>query len=1450
MIRSIRPILIFFATGVALLVTLFCLVLILIQTGPGQKILENTLNRALDREPVQVVVTGISGRIPFDLSVDKIEVKDDQGTWLSISQTRLRWSLWQLLKGSIHIHEAGAAWIDLKRSPSPVEREREPWSPEIPRWTWPLPPLTMERLYLEEILISDSILDEQMSLNLEAELVADSQGFSLAGLELNRTDQPVTLVKLKAALTRDPYYLDLDLHIFDAGTLNSFLDIPGWPHQVELTLAGSGPVDTWEAHLFLDGQDAFHADLGLSLEKEDLYFLTGLGEVYVNPELVPMHGFDLTGNAMKLDFKTGFKSGERIILDRLDITSPAIKLAASADLAISDMELRADLDLELQDINPFLQHTDFTSSQPLVLSAAAKGPATRLAVNTQARLGGISGHGLSLDELDLTSHLSLGHESSLPASLLASLKVRGAELEQYQELPQEFGIDLNLSYTSEKILLADVATLTSQDLNADLQGYFDPETLDYAAELEISVNDVQNFIPGPEDPFFKSHLAAHIEAHGSVQHHSHFAKANISLSELNSNQEIVAVLLGPNPRLNAKISLDEHLDLQILEAEVVAGEFNLDGSGRIGLRTGDLDAEALLDIHGLVNAGLAVGQKISGTASVDFEAHGDLKAPQIYLVAQIPELQWEGINALSAHLRAEAVLEQGLPTGDLDLAVVRNGIHLNLTSDFAVDSEKILVKELRAAGPGLTMAGEMDYRFAQNIIQGEIKTDLNELDRLGKLFDLDLSGSISSRIHLRPHAGQQYVEAYLSGRDLVIQDLTVAGLNISGEVDQAFTSPSFQGSLELSGVRTPGAVLQTARMDILGTPDHVQFKSDLKGKAVHPVEVVLEGEYTRQDLTHILSLNTFSGFYAYEEFLLNKPASLEYAPDLLFLDQLELSVGSGTLRTSVHLNQDLVQMNFNLDNVSAREIPLAVSERIKGTVSMDLEISGRSDEPALEARLQLNGLTPVGPDLEYFDPMILTASVLSSSGRLQLQADLEQEPASLAVLNLELPVSFSIVPLSLSLDQPVPLSGSFTAGLDLESVSAIALPPDQILTGELTADLSIAGSLQAPELKGMLNITSASFEHIDTGLFLTDLDIRAETHQNRIDLDILRGSDGAGGRINGSGYLEFAPEGNMPWQMELAVENARVANHSLAVVTVSSAALKISGDKSEADLAGRIVFSSVEASLPDQAPPGVVDLDVTEINLPDQEHPVTRSAVQPGYPISLDLDLIFPSRVFVRGRGLDSEWEGNLRITGQTSSPSVRGSLNVVRGRLMLLDRRFNLVRESYVNLDGSFPPDPNIDISAEYRQRDRIINVRVFGPALNPELLLSSDPPMPQDEILAWTLFGRDLSTLTPFQAIQLANAARVLALGQTGPDLMGEVRTIIGVDDIDITRDPEEGYTQFGLGKYVHERVYVQVKKGTAPGTDSVSVEVELSPRISLESNVDSDSEGGIGIFWKHDY
>jgi hypothetical protein len=57
---------------------------------------------------------------------------------------------------------------------------------------------------------------------------------------------------------------------------------------------------------------------------------------------------------------------------------------------------------------------------------------------------------------------------------------------------------------------------------------------------------------------------------------------------------------------------------------------------------------------------------------------------------------------------------------------------------------------------------------------------------------------------------------------------------------------------------------------------------------------------------------------------------------------------------------------------------------------------------------------------------------------------------------------------------------------------------------------------------------------------------------------------------------------------------------------------------------------------------------------------------------------------------------------------------------------------------------------------------VAVTGPANQPNFVISSDPTLPQDEVLSRLLFKKTSGGLSPFQALQLAQAVAQFSGGQ----------------------------------------------------------------------------------------
>jgi translocation and assembly module TamB len=192
-----------------------------------------------------------------------------------------------------------------------------------------------------------------------------------------------------------------------------------------------------------------------------------------------------------------------------------------------------------------------------------------------------------------------------------------------------------------------------------------------------------------------------------------------------------------------------------------------------------------------------------------------------------------------------------------------------------------------------------------------------------------------------------------------------------------------------------------------------------------------------------------------------------------------------------------------------------------------------------------------------------------------------------------------------------------------------------------------------------------------------------------------------------------------------------------------------------------------------------------------------------------------------------------------------------VRGSFKLLNIRLKAV-EGTIVFDGSPEIDPVLHIVGEAKKHDIVARVTVTGRASKPQIAFSSEPPLPEDEILARLLFGKEPGQLSAVESVQLAAALARLSGkgGGSGLDPFAWLQRTFNVDTIDIeTDEAAEGASVLSVGKYVAEGVFVSVNQGLGENTSSASVEVELTDNVTLESKV-GRMEGSLGINWKWDY
>jgi len=90
--------------------------------------------------------------------------------------------------------------------------------------------------------------------------------------------------------------------------------------------------------------------------------------------------------------------------------------------------------------------------------------------------------------------------------------------------------------------------------------------------------------------------------------------------------------------------------------------------------------------------------------------------------------------------------------------------------------------------------------------------------------------------------------------------------------------------------------------------------------------------------------------------------------------------------------------------------------------------------------------------------------------------------------------------------------------------------------------------------------------------------------------------------------------------------------------------------------------------------------------------------------------------------------------------------------------------------------------------------------------------------------------------------------------PDIVGKMRSLLGVDRLSIRGGDDSGKSDSGptvsAGKYVSEGVYVGVEQELTDAKQDVVVEVDITPNFSVESRAGTRSGAGLGFNWKYDY
>ncbi len=545
---------------------------------------------------------------------------------------------------------------------------------------------------------------------------------------------------------------------------------------------------------------------------------------------------------------------------------------------------------------------------------------------------------------------------------------------------------------------------------------------------------------------------------------------------------------------------------------------------------------------------------------------------------------------------------------------------------------------------------------------------------------------------------------------------------------------------------------------------------------------------------------------------------------------------------------DRKRVKATLDRVSLALLTVAwprfdVSGRVSGTLDLSLAENGI---PLGNASLRINGLsratvTSVSAPIDIginaaFDASAATArAVIVRGGKIEGRAQARIGPIPTGTESLTERIFASQVFGQLRFQGPAEIIWGLTGigGVDIRGPIAIA------------AD--VGGILGNPQLTGTARSEGARVEVVALGSVIDQASLDARFTQSRLELLRFGGRVGRNGSISGTGGIDLVQARGFPIDIRLAMKNAQLVNRDELTATATGN-VRIATDEYGGVVSGKLRLDEARYRLGRATAASVPVLPVTEINTRLLGRRVNTYVPPTRWLLSMDVDA--DRRLFVAGMGLESEWRADLKVRGPVTAPEVVGRVEVVRGDYDFAGKRFSLTRGD-LRFQGSFPPDPTINVSATSTSNGFTAQLDITGTATRPAIAFSSVPSYPEDEILSRILFGESVTNLSAPEAVQLAAALGSLRGGGGGFNPINAVRSGLGIDRLRIMpADAATGRgTSVAAGEYIGRNIYVELATD-AQGYTATRIEVSLTRSLSILSEVATLGGTSASVRWKRDY
>ena len=531
--------------------------------------------------------------------------------------------------------------------------------------------------------------------------------------------------------------------------------------------------------------------------------------------------------------------------------------------------------------------------------------------------------------------------------------------------------------------------------------------------------------------------------------------------------------------------------------------------------------------------------------------------------------------------------------------------------------------------------------------------------------------------------------------------------------------------------------------------------------------------------------------------------------------------GRGTVELTGDYNSDI--------SLNTQAIPLAPlvaiyaptqAGQLTGTTELHATVRGPLKNPAaLEAHATIPAL-----QLNYNKTVQIAAAgpirLDYRNGRLDLQRSAIRGTDTDLTLQASVPVVNKNDPMSLLLQGNINLA------------IAQLFIPDVSTSGQIQFDINSFGRTANPDVQGQVRVVNASFASGDLPVGLNRANGVLTLTKDRLNITSFTGDVG-GGTVTASGGVMYRP--SVQFNLALAMRGIRMM-YPAGLREGMGGDLTLAGTLDAATLGGQVRVSQLSF-----AP----DFDLTsflgQLSAGGAEPPPTQGFTQ---NLALRLSVVTPNGINLVNRTLSLDAGANLQVRGTAAQPVILGRVNLNSGDLIFNGDRFTL-QGGTVDFVDPTQTKPNLNVAVDTNIQQYDIHMRFNGPVDHMQTLYSSDPALPQADIINLLAFGKTSEASAANPTPGNSGAQSLIASG-VASQVSSRLEKVAGISQLSI--DPVLGGSgsQQNPGARVTVRQRVTGNLFVTFSTDvtntqnqAIQGQYKLSPRVSISGT--RDQNGG---------